>query len=73
MERAVWSFDLKSLAKIGEGKVRELYAVDEKRMLIATTDRISAYDVVLPTPIPGKGRVLTALSRFWFRRFAEIV
>ena len=65
--------DLKGARLIGRGKVRDLYALDEKTLLIVTTDRLSAYDVVLPTPIPGKGRVLTELSRFWFRRFAGLI
>ena len=65
--------DLKGPKLIARGKVRDLYALDEKTLLIVTTDRISAYDVVLPTPIPGKGRVLTALSRFWFAHFADLI
>jgi len=48
------------------GKVRDLYSVDDRRLLLVASDRISAFDVVLPTPIPDKGRVLTGLSRFWF-------
>jgi phosphoribosylaminoimidazole-succinocarboxamide synthase len=55
------------------GKVRDSYDVDERRMLIVTTDRLSAFDVVLPTPIPGKGAVLTAMSNFWFARLAHVV
>jgi phosphoribosylaminoimidazole-succinocarboxamide synthase len=53
--------------------VRDLYAVDDARLLIVQTDRISAFDVVLPTPIPGKGQVLTALSLFWFKRLSHII
>ena len=61
------------LQAIGRGKVRDLYAVGEDRLLLATSDRISAYDVVLPDPIPGKGSVLTGLSRFWFANTRHIV
>ncbi len=55
------------------GKVRDLYAVGEHRLLLVASDRLSAFDVVLPTTIPDKGRVLTGLSRFWFGRTADIV
>ncbi len=55
------------------GKVRDLYRLDATRLLLVASDRISAFDVVLPTPIPDKGRVLTALSRFWFGEVADIV
>jgi phosphoribosylaminoimidazole-succinocarboxamide synthase len=55
------------------GKVRDLYAIGEDRLLLVASDRLSAFDVVLPTPIPDKGRVLTGLSRFWFARTADIV
>jgi phosphoribosylaminoimidazole-succinocarboxamide synthase len=58
---------------VGSGKVRELYALDDDKLLLVTTDRISTFDVVLPTEIPDKGRVLTGLSAFWFARTAEIV
>ena len=55
------------------GKVRDLYAVGEDRLLLVASDRLSAFDVVLPTPIPDKGRVLTGVSRFWFARTADLV
>ena len=55
------------------GKVRELYDVDDELVLIVASDRISAYDQVLPTPIPDKGRILTALSAWWFERLADLV
>ena len=55
------------------GKVRDLYAVGTDRLLLVASDRLSAFDVVLPTEIPDKGRVLTGLSRFWFSRTAGIV
>jgi phosphoribosylaminoimidazole-succinocarboxamide synthase len=58
---------------IASGKVRELYAVDEQTILLVASDRISTFDVVLPTPIPDKGRVLTGLSAFWFARTRGIV
>jgi phosphoribosylaminoimidazole-succinocarboxamide synthase len=58
---------------VGSGKVRELYALDDERLLLVASDRISTFDVVLPTPIPDKGRVLTGLSGFWFARTRELV
>jgi phosphoribosylaminoimidazole-succinocarboxamide synthase len=58
---------------VGSGKVRELYALDDDRLLLVASDRISTFDVVLPTDIPDKGRVLTGLSGFWFARTEEIV
>jgi phosphoribosylaminoimidazole-succinocarboxamide synthase len=61
------------LARLHQGKVRDIYAVDDRHMLIVTTDRLSAFDVVLPDPIPGKGRVLTQISNYWFARTRHIV
>jgi phosphoribosylaminoimidazole-succinocarboxamide synthase len=58
---------------LGSGKVRELYALDDERLLLTASDRISTFDVILPTEIPDKGRVLTGLSAFWFARTTEIV
>jgi phosphoribosylaminoimidazole-succinocarboxamide synthase len=58
---------------VASGKVREIYALDDERLLLVASDRISTFDVVLPTPIPDKGRVLTGLSAFWFARTREIV
>ena len=58
---------------VASGKVREIYALDDERLLLVASDRISTFDVVLPTEIPDKGRVLTGLSAFWFARTAEIV
>jgi phosphoribosylaminoimidazole-succinocarboxamide synthase len=58
---------------VGSGKVRELYALDEETLLLVASDRISTFDVVLPTPIPDKGRVLTGLSGFWFARTRDLV
>jgi phosphoribosylaminoimidazole-succinocarboxamide synthase len=65
--------NIRSLPFLQRGKVRDLYAVGEDKLLVIQTDRISAFDVVLPTPIPGKGRVLTALSKFWFEKLAPII
>jgi phosphoribosylaminoimidazole-succinocarboxamide synthase len=64
---------LKGLTRIHQGKVRDIYAVDDAHMLIVTTDRLSAFDVVLPDPIPGKGHVLTRISNFWFGKTRHIV
>ncbi len=58
---------------VGSGKVRELYALDDDRLLLVASDRISTFDVVLPTEIPDKGRVLTGLSSFWFTRTSDVV
>src|SRR5262249_46407336 len=58
---------------VGSGKVRELYALDDERLLLVASDRISTFDVVLRTETPDKGRALTGLSAFWFRRTEEIV
>jgi phosphoribosylaminoimidazole-succinocarboxamide synthase len=57
----------------GRGKVRDIYDIDDDHMLIVTTDRLSAFDCILPDPIPGKGRVLTAVSNFWFEKLKSIV
>ena len=67
------STELKNLELIAKGKVRDIYAVDSDHLLIVTTDRMSAFDVVLPNPIPGKGEVLTQLSEFWFEKTQSIV
>ncbi|HXH04463.1 MAG TPA: phosphoribosylaminoimidazolesuccinocarboxamide synthase, partial [Candidatus Competibacteraceae bacterium] len=64
---------LTSLPLVYRGKVRDLYEVDERHYLMVATDRLSAFDVILPTPIPGKGIVLTAVSNFWFARTRHIV
>src|SRR6266446_2676410 len=58
---------------VGSGKVRELYALDEERLLLVASDRISTFDVILPTEIPDKGRVLTGVSGFWFARTSDLV
>jgi phosphoribosylaminoimidazole-succinocarboxamide synthase len=59
---------IQSLPLLHRGKVRDIYAVNEEQLLVVQTDRLSAFDVILPTPVPGKGRLLTALSQFWFDR-----
>jgi phosphoribosylaminoimidazole-succinocarboxamide synthase len=64
---------LRALRKIHTGKVRDIYEIDADSMLIVTTDRLSAFDVVLPDPIPDKGRVLNSISNFWFARTRHIV
>src|SRR3954467_6319551 len=65
--------DLKSLPFLHRGKVRDIYAVGDDKLLIVQSDRLSAFDVILPTPIPGKGRVLTELSLFWFDKLSHVV
>ena len=70
---ALFESKLKSLPLIYRGKVRDVYAVGEDQLLIVTTDRLSAFDVILPEPIPGKGAVLTAVSNFWFARMGHII
>jgi phosphoribosylaminoimidazole-succinocarboxamide synthase len=64
---------LRTLPQLHRGKVRDIYEVDATHLLIVATDRLSAFDVVLPTPIPEKGHILTAMSNFWFSRTAAIV
>ena len=62
-----------AMQRVASGKVRELFALDEERLLLVASDRVSTFDVVLPTEIPDKGRVLTGLSAFWFGRTRDIV
>ncbi|MDJ0941064.1 MAG: phosphoribosylaminoimidazolesuccinocarboxamide synthase [Woeseiaceae bacterium] len=69
----VFESHVPGLPLIGRGKVRDIYSVDDDHLLIVTTDRLSAYDVVLPDPIPGKGAVLTRISRFWFAMMADLI
>ena len=71
--KPIFETSIRSLPLVGRGKVRDIYAVGDDKLLIVTTDRLSAYDVVLPTPIPEKGRVLNALANFWFERLATII
>ncbi|EXI76451.1 MAG TPA: phosphoribosylaminoimidazolesuccinocarboxamide synthase [Candidatus Accumulibacter phosphatis] len=73
MSAALFESNITSLPLLGRGKVRDIYAVGSDRLLIVTSDRLSAFDVVLPDPVPDKGRVLTRLACFWFDRLAAIV
>ncbi|HEU4854321.1 MAG TPA: phosphoribosylaminoimidazolesuccinocarboxamide synthase [Nitrosospira sp.] len=70
---ALFETSIRSLPLLHRGKVRDIYGVDEDKLLIVQTDRLSAFDVILPTPVPGKGRLLTALSSFWFEKLGHIV
>lgn len=70
---ALYRSHIKSLPLISNGKVRDIYDIDDQYMLIVTSDRLSAFDVILPDPIPGKGRVLTEVSNFWFERCKNII
>ena len=72
-QTALFETSIQSLPLLHRGKVRDIYAVDENRLLIVQTDRLSAFDVILPTPVPGKGRLLTALSSFWFEKLSHII
>jgi phosphoribosylaminoimidazole-succinocarboxamide synthase len=70
---ALHESNLTSLKFLHRGKVRDLYEVDADHLLIVQTDRLSAFDVILPTPIPGKGEVLTAVSNFWFSKLGNVI
>ncbi|MFA5940739.1 MAG: phosphoribosylaminoimidazolesuccinocarboxamide synthase [Sinimarinibacterium sp.] len=70
---ALYESTITSVPRIHRGKVRDIYALGERHMLIVTSDRLSAFDVILPQPIPGKGAVLTAVSNFWMARFAHLL
>ncbi|RLA18018.1 MAG: phosphoribosylaminoimidazolesuccinocarboxamide synthase, partial [Gammaproteobacteria bacterium] len=70
---ALYETDLKTLKLTVRGKVRDIYDIDAQHMLIVTTDRMSAFDVILPDPIPGKGAVLTAVSNFWFDKTKDLI
>lgn len=70
---ALFETNITSLPLLHRGKVRDIYAVDENHLLIIQTDRVSAFDVILPTPIPEKGKILTKISRFWFDKLAHII
>ena len=73
MQASLYQSDLKSLPLVYRGKVRDVYGIGTDKLLIVTTDRLSAFDVILPEPIPGKGAVLTAVSNFWFARMRGII
>lgn len=70
---ALFETSIKSLPFLHRGKVRDIYAVGGDKLLIVQTDRLSAFDVILPTAVPGKGKILTALSNFWFDKLAHIL
>jgi phosphoribosylaminoimidazole-succinocarboxamide synthase len=65
--------DIKSLPFLHRGKVRDIYAVGDDKLLVVQTDRLSAFDVILPNPIPGKGEVLTAMSNFWLNKLQHVI
>src|SRR5205809_4891043 len=73
MAPAMYESSIKSLPRLGKGKVRDIYAVGPDKMLIVTSDRLSAFDVVLSDPIPDKGRVLNEMANFWFGRLGHVV
>ena len=68
---AIFETAIPDLPLLGRGKVRDIYGVDDAHLLIVTTDRLSAYDVILPDPIPGKGELLTQISLYWFRQMVD--
>ena len=69
----MYESNIKSLPLVARGKVRDIYAVGDDKLLIVTTDRLSAYDVILPTPIPAKGEILVTMANFWFQELAHVV
>lgn len=73
MTSALHQSSIQSLPLLGRGKVRDIYAVGDDKLLVIATDRISAFDVILDDPIPGKGEVLTGLTEFWLRKLAHVV
>jgi phosphoribosylaminoimidazole-succinocarboxamide synthase len=73
MLETLYESTVKSLPLLARGKVRDVYAVGDDHLLMVTTDRLSAFDVILPDPIPGKGAVLTAVSNFWFKQTQDII
>ncbi|HQR03102.1 MAG TPA: phosphoribosylaminoimidazolesuccinocarboxamide synthase, partial [Rhodocyclaceae bacterium] len=73
MSAPLFESNIKSLPLLGRGKVRDIYAVDATTLLVVTSDRLSAFDVILPDPIPGKGQVLTEVANFWFGKLAHVI
>ena len=71
--KPLFESSIPALPLIGRGKVRDIYGADERNLLIITTDRLSAYDVILPDPVPFKGQVLTQISNFWFEMMADLI
>lgn len=70
---ALYESSIPHLKLLGRGKVRDMYQIDDSHLLIVTTDRMSAFDVIMPDPIPGKGRVLTEVSNFWFKKMRDVI
>ncbi|MFT3734834.1 MAG: phosphoribosylaminoimidazolesuccinocarboxamide synthase [Rhodocyclaceae bacterium] len=73
MSKPLFESTITSLQLLGRGKVRDIYAIDEEKLLIVTSDRLSAFDVILPNPIPRKGEVLTQTALFWFDKLAHVL
>ncbi len=73
MSDAIFESSVPEYPLIGRGKVRDIYSIDENHLLLVATDRLSAFDVVMPDPVPGKGEVLTQISLFWFRMMQEVI
>ncbi len=73
MAQPLFESNIASLSLLGRGKVRDIYAVDTDKLLVITSDRLSAFDVILPDPIPDKGLVLTAVANFWFGKLAHVI
>ncbi|CAG4884573.1 Phosphoribosylaminoimidazole-succinocarboxamide synthase [Georgfuchsia toluolica] len=73
MSAPLFESSIASLPLLGRGKVRDIYAVGDDKLLVIVTDRLSAFDVILPDPIPGKGNVLTAVAAFWFGKLAHVI
>lgn len=73
MEKSLYTSNLRNYKKIYQGKVRDVYEVDDENLLIVTTDRISVFDTILPTPIPNKGKILNRISLNWFERYKNII
>jgi len=73
MPATLHTIHIKSLPLLHSGKVRDIYDIDDGHMLIVTTDRISAFDVIMPTPIPGKGIILNEVTQFWLNKLSHII
>ena len=73
MKQAVHQTNLQHLPLIARGKVRDIYQIDDQHLLFVTTDRISAFDVIMPSPVPGKGEILTQISNFWFHKSEKLI
>src|SRR5690606_13465097 len=71
--QALHQSDIESLPQLGRGKVRDMYAVGDDKLLIVASDRISAFDVILDDPVPGKGEVLTRMTDFWLHKLAHVI